>query len=210
MGKKIDSKENRMVPVQIDYDHIDVSNIMDQIKAQIAERPKASPLELQQRLQEGRSIEPQPGPRPEPEGPAGPRSRTKRIMLKVMKPFAPVIKFLVLPVHEELRQTILSLDRTNRRLDSLCATMEDELRKLNISIGEGLSETNKRIDEALLELHMSRDYTKLLHNLSHNIVVELTKLKIEEESLKSKVRIMEKDLEFLQKRGKALEKLALK
>ncbi len=34
-----------MDPIQIDYDHIDVSNIMDQIKVQIAERPKASPLE---------------------------------------------------------------------------------------------------------------------------------------------------------------------
>ncbi len=145
-----------------------------------------------------------------PKGPQASRSRAKRIMLKVMKPFAPVIKFLVLPVHEELRQTILSLDQTNRRLDSLCALMEDGLRKLDISIGEGLSETNKRIDEAFFELHRSRDYTKLLHNLSHNIVVELTKLKIEEESLRSKARIMEKDFEFLQRREKALEKLALK
>ena len=84
-----------MVPIQVDYDHLDVSNIMDQIKAQIAERPKASPQELQQQPREGRSVEPQPQPPPEPEGPAGPRSRAKRIMLKVMKPFAPVIKFIL-------------------------------------------------------------------------------------------------------------------
>jgi len=202
-----------MVPIQIDYNHIDVSNIMDQIKAQIAERPKASPLELQQPLREGRSVEPQPQPQPENEGPAGPRSRAKRIMLKVMKPFAPLIKFLVLPVHEELRQTILSLDRTNRRLDSLCATMEETQRRLDIAVedvNQRVNETNNRVDEAFLQISRRNDYIKLLHNLSHNIVVELTKLKIEEESLKSKARIMEKDFEFLQKREKALEKLALK
>jgi hypothetical protein len=199
-----------MDPIQIDYDHIDVAGIMDQIKAQIAQRPKPTPQDHQQQFREEWSVQSPPQLQPEPEGPASPRSRAKRIMLKVMKPFAPVIKFLVLPVHEELRQTILSLDRTNRRLDSLCATMEEELRKLDISISKGLGETNKRIDEAFLDLHRSRDYTKLLHNLSQNIVVELTKLKIEEEGLKSKARIMEKDFEFLQKREKSLEKLALK
>jgi predicted nucleic acid-binding Zn-ribbon protein len=38
------------------------------------------------------------------------------------------------------------------------------------------------------------------------MVVELSKLKIEEEMLKSKARILEKDFEFLGKREKALEK----
>ncbi len=50
-----------------------------------------------------------------------------------------------------------------------------------------------------------REYTQLIHNLSHNIVVELTKLKIEQENLKLKTRIMEKDFEFLGKREKTLE-----
>jgi hypothetical protein len=44
-----------------------------------------------------------------------------------------------------------------------------------------------------------------VHHLSHNLVVELSKLKIEQEMLKTKVRIMEKDFEFLGKREKALE-----
>jgi hypothetical protein len=54
------------------------------------------------------------------------------------------------------------------------------------------------------------EYIKLLHNLSHNIVVELTKLSIEHDGLKTKVRILEKDLEFLGQREKTLEKHVVK
>ena len=54
------------------------------------------------------------------------------------------------------------------------------------------------------------EYTKLLHTLSHNIVVELSKLKIEEDRLKIETRIIEKDFEFLSKREKALEKEVFK
>jgi hypothetical protein len=55
-------------------------------------------------------------------------------------------------------------------------------------------------------LNTARENTKLLHTLAHNLVVELTKLRIEYETLKSKMRIMEKDFEVLGKREKALEK----
>jgi hypothetical protein len=41
-------------------------------------------------------------------------------------------------------------------------------------------------------------------------VVELTKLKIEEETLKVKTRIMEKDFEFLEKKENAIEKEVFK
>jgi len=51
-----------------------------------------------------------------------------------------------------------------------------------------------------------QENTKLLHALVHNLVVELTKLRIEHEALKSKMRIMEKDFEALGKREKVLEK----
>jgi hypothetical protein len=49
------------------------------------------------------------------------------------------------------------------------------------------------------------EYTKLLHSLSHNVVVEMSKLKIEEEGLKLKTRIMEKDFENLRSKEQALE-----
>ena len=54
------------------------------------------------------------------------------------------------------------------------------------------------------------EYIRLLHNLDHNLVVELTKLKIELDTLKSKFRILEKDQDYLQKRERALEEKALK
>ncbi len=100
-------------------------------------------------------------------------------MLKLMKPFSPIIKLLVLPVHQELRETIYILDRTNKRLDAL-----DEINRVP---------------------RKTKEYIRLLHNLSHNIVVEITKLKIEEENLKIRIRILEKDFEHLKSREKALE-----
>jgi hypothetical protein len=51
-----------------------------------------------------------------------------------------------------------------------------------------------------------QENTKLLHVMVHNLVIELTKLRIEHEALKSKMRIMEKDFEMLGKRERALEK----
>jgi len=98
-----------------------------------------------------------------------------------MSPFAPLIKLLVLPVYEEHRQTVMALDHTNRRLDQLT-----------------------RIPERV------QDYINLTHNLCHNLVVELTKLKIEVDQLKTKVQIMEKDFEFLGKRERVLEKEVFK
>jgi len=55
-----------------------------------------------------------------------------------------------------------------------------------------------------------KEYIKLLYGLSHNIVVELTKLKIEVEDLRVKLSILEKDVENFKKRGKALEKHVFK
>jgi len=180
---------------KIDYDNINVADIMAQIRAQIAERPAQAP-EDQQNTERHEQGPPQPGR--EGEEPSVPRSKLKRILLKIMRPFSPLIKLLVLPVYEELRRTVISLD------------LEEKLRRLGDSIDHGLDEANKRLDAISYELSKSRDYTKLLHNLSHNIVVELTKLKIEEETLKSKTRIIEKDFEFLEKREKAMEKQVFK
>jgi len=73
-----------------------------------------------------------------------------------------------------------------------------------------LRTTNERVDGAYGDIQRAMEFVKLLHNLSHNIVVELSKLKIEEEGLKLKTRVMEKDFEFLGRREKALEKEFLK
>jgi hypothetical protein len=67
-------------------------------------------------------------------------------------------------------------------------------------------DVNMRIDELTGRLITTQENTKLLHTMAHNLVLELTKLKIEHEALKSKVRIMEKDFEVLGKRERVLEK----
>ena len=114
---------------------------------------------------------------------AGP-GRMRQVLLKLMSPLRPLIKLLILPVDEEYRRTALVLDHANRRLDRL----EKEL---------------ERVDRL-------QEYTKLLHHLCHNLVIEMSKLKIEDETLKTKTWVMEKDFEFLGKREKALEKEVFK
>ena len=49
------------------------------------------------------------------------------------------------------------------------------------------------------------EYIRLLHNLGHNLVAELTKLRIEFDTLKSRFEILEKDLDYLRARERALE-----
>jgi hypothetical protein len=126
-----------------------------------------------------------------------------------MKPFSPLIKLAVLPVHHELTETIKTLDATNRKVNYLREKLDSDLSQLGDSLNEKIEETdkavNKRLDLAFDDIGRIKEYTRLLHSLSHNIVVELTKLKIEEESHKIKSRILEKDFELLEKRERALE-----
>lgn len=73
-------------------------------------------------------------------------------------------------------------------------------------------ETYERLDRLEQEEGDQRkiEYIKLLYGLSHNIVVELTKLKIEVEDLRVKISILEKDFENFKKRERALEKRVFK
>ena len=179
--EKKDKKDIRPgTSIKIDYDNLDVADIMDQIKRKIAsqgetplreepsleEYPTVSPSEIQEKLgMEGEQV-------------PGRREKLRWIASKFINPLAPFIKLMVLPVHEEVVKT-----------------------------AQGLHQTNLRLDD---ELFKAVEYTKLLHNLCHNLVVELSKLKIEEENLKNKTRILEKDFEFLKKREKALEERLLR
>ncbi len=167
MSEKKGSAPPPELDLEVDYDHLDVGRIMEAIKS------KAS---REDRPEEGRKA----APPSEPE-PLAKRSRIKRFLLKIMTPFAPLIKLFILPVYEEQRQILLSLHRTNQRLDALVA----------------------RVDE---EEQRQREYIKLLHHLAHNIVVEMSKLKIELDLLKTKTRVVERDLETLTRRERILER----
>ena len=176
--KSIKSEEG----IRIDYENIDVADIMDQIKQKIAERPRSSRKEIGK--EDHRYYVPSAHISADSTEIHGAKGKARGLLLKIMRPFSPLIKLLILPVYEELRETVLILDRTNKRLDYLSSS----------------------IDEVDQDLRRTMDYTRLLHTVSHNVVVELSKLKIEEENLKLKARILEKDFEHLGKREKALEK----
>ena len=138
-----------------------------------------------------------------------------------MRPFAPLIKLLILPVQHEFMESVYRLDFTNKRLDHLNQKMELVLESLSgelyrstdhlsTKIDDFNDAQNSRLDLAFHDLGRAIEYTKLLHSLSHNLVVEMSKLKIEEEDMKVKARILEKDFYFLNKRERELEKQVFK
>ena len=170
--------------IEIDYDNVDVARIMDEIKKKIARQPgpeAGSVFESPPDSENSLPLDVEPDRLEEPQGL---RKRMKKFLLKIMSPLSPLIKLLILPVYEEQRQILLALHNTNKRLDI----------------------ANERLDIANEQINRFKDYTKLLHNLSHNLVVGLSKLKIEVDMLKTKTQIMEKDFGFLEKRERALEK----
>jgi hypothetical protein len=193
-----DENKNRGEEIRIDYDNVDVEDIMAQIRKKIASQPHTPEPAFS--VQNTDPSEPTPFPH-RPEGPSGKKAKIKRVLLKLFKPISPLIKFLVLPVHQELKDTIQTVYATNQRIDRLERKVDENFTQIRQKLDEVDQATIRRLEE----LNRVRDYTQLIHNLSHNIVVELTKLKIEHENLKLKTRIMEKDFEFLGNREKALE-----
>lgn len=215
--------------IHIDYDKPDVDDIMRQLRDRIeagdaANKPACGEASSMEPAGVD-AMEPQPpGAAAEPPDPPvySPLipGRKKRLMLKLMRPFAPLIKLLILPVHQELAETVNRLDHANRRLDYISDRLQARLEdisselyassdKLQLKVDDVSTTTNQRVDLAFKrfeDLDKTMEYVKLLHSLSHNIVVELTKLKIEEQGLKTQARILEKDFAFLDRKEKALER----
>lgn len=203
-SKRTSDEERR---IHIDYENIDVADIMDQIKKKIASQPKKEPEPPVVESDYGPFVEAPPEMPPEA---SGTRTKIKALLLKIMKPFSPLIRLLVLPVSHELAETVKTLDYTRRELVYLYGKLDNELLQLYGKLDRVDKTVNKRIDLAFDDIGRIKEYTKLLHSLLHNVVVEMTKLKIEEENLKIKARILEKDFEFLGQREKALEDQVLK
>jgi predicted nuclease with TOPRIM domain len=193
---------------------------MDQIKKKVARQKEEKGVEV--------SAEPVPdiqfsfeaSPSQEP---PGLKKRVKAKLVKMLRPLFPFLRVLALPVHEDLMKVVASLHETNRRIDQL----DQRCTQINNTLGEKIGEVSSDLNAALstlgeelraelgnlsqtlfqmrADLYKAMDYVKLLHNLDHNLVVELTKLRVEYDTLKSRVRIMEKDFEHLGRREKALE-----
>ncbi|MGQ9470477.1 MAG: hypothetical protein ACUVR0_02170 [Candidatus Aminicenantales bacterium] len=203
-----EGKREKGSEIIIDYEKVDVASIMEQIKRQIASQPGNETKEM--REEKGRVIPPPPRSPWEVEPSHGRKVKLKRILLKITRPLAPLIKLAVFPVHQELRETVLKLHHANMRLDYLSASLEQELAKLSQTMNERIDVVNEalqsRLNLAFEDINRLKEYTKLLHNLSHNMVVEMSKLKIELDTLKTHHRILEKEFRHLEQRERWLEK----
>jgi hypothetical protein len=116
---------------------------------------------------------------------SGLRGLVKKILIKIRKILFPLVRFMVRPIYNELKQ--FSVDRFNENA-------------LNIF---------KNTEEIAYYRHLvlqSKEYIKLLHNALNNLITEASKLKIDHELLKTKIKVLEDKMEFLENRERAIEK----
>lgn len=125
------------------------------------------------------AVPPSPPPVTAPDAPPPPalKSRMKGRLRRLLAPFFPALRLLSLPVQEDLAEATRILHATNVRVDEM---------------GPILSR--------------SIEYLRIMHVLNHNLVLELTKLRIEHDALTNRVRLLEKDLDFLTRRERAVER----
>jgi hypothetical protein len=188
-------------PITIDYETLDVAGLMDQVKVAAARTASAD-------ARRGGDFAGAPGTAPgtprrgpsagfEPPPGGGMKGRLKSAAFRLMRPFFPLIRFIGLPLHQDIRATVESLHETDVRLDNLDHWVNSRIDKTELRLD--------LLEERIKDLDESMEYIRLLHTLGHNLVVELTKLRIEFDTLKSKFGILEKDQDYLRARERALE-----
>ena len=100
-NEKSQESANKEEKFRIDYENIDVADIMDQIRSRIARNPKKT-------IEKNRKDEPHPVPTAyfpdEPLAHLEAKGKARRLLSKVMKPFSPLIKLLILPVYDEFEK----------------------------------------------------------------------------------------------------------
>jgi hypothetical protein len=112
----------------------------------------------------------------------------KGILKKIRRLLSPWIRFMTRPLYLELKTSINGL--------------QQHLQQLQQAHSDLLLDLEKK----MRVVQQSSEYIRLLHNTAHNLIIEATKLKTEEELLKTRLRIMEDKIEFLENRQRALEK----
>jgi hypothetical protein len=116
---------------------------------------------------------------------SGIRGQVKKILIKIRKILFPLVRFMVRPIYNELKQ--FSVDRFNENAHNIF----------------------KNTEEIAYYKHLvlqSKEYIKLLHNALNNLITEASKLKIDHELLKTKIKVLEDKMEFLENRERAIEK----
>lgn len=116
---------------------------------------------------------------------SGIRGLVKKILIKIRKTLFPLVRFMVRPIYNELKQ--FNVDRFNENAHNIF----------------------KNTEEIAYYKHLvlqSKEYIKLLHNALNNLITEASKLKIDHELLKTKIKVLEDKMEFLENRERAIEK----
>lgn len=181
---------------------IDVNAIMDSIKQKIEEKKKSGVLKqteideivdmellpLPDFLEIPNVYEPHLYPEHkaedfhavhlEPEIEAG---LVKKIMGKIRKILAPLTRFMIRPYLSEMKNLTAMLHNQNK-------------------------EDIHNLKQTIPITFQSKEYIKLLHNTINNTIVELSKLKIDHDLLKTRIKVLEDKIEFLENRERAIEK----
>jgi hypothetical protein len=116
---------------------------------------------------------------------SGLRGLVKKILIKIRKILFPLVRFMVRPIYNELKQ--FSVDRFNGNAHNIFKNTEEIAYYKHLVI-------------------QGKEYIKLLHNALNNLITESSKLKIDHELLKTKIKVLEDKMEFLENRERAIEK----
>lgn len=207
-----DEKKQPLEPLIFANQEIDVAEIMTAVQKRIQEKKNSGILDqndideisemelfpLPDILEVPNFYEPHlyPGTRPgdpdkkefhpttvtfENEDGPGLRGLVKKTLSLFRKVFFPLVRFMTRPIYNELKQFTVDLHNQNGN------------RMYEIDL-------NNRI------ARQSKEYIILLHNALNNMIVVSSKMKIDQEMLKTKIKVLEDKIEFLENRERALEK----
>lgn len=105
----------------------------------------------------------------------------KKILSKIRRLLLPLLRFMIRPFVGDLKNLVVELHNTNKQ----------DIHNLK---------------QTIPITFQGKEYIKLLHNAINNMIVESSKLKIEEELLKTRIKVMEDKIAFLEERERAIEK----
>lgn len=112
---------------------------------------------------------------PESEGGA-----VKKLLGIVRKVLMPLLRFMVRPFLNDMKNLTVELHNINKQ-------------------------DVHNLKQTVPVTYQSKEYIKLLHNAVNNMIVENSKLKIEEELMKTKLKVLEDKIEFIENRERAIE-----
>jgi hypothetical protein len=143
------------------------------------------------------------------EGGNGLRGLIKRVLRKTRSLLFPLIRFMTRPLYLELQNGILdsqeSIHHLGQELPRIHSRIDTHRNNMTL-FRHDLIDYLTHIQHLSLQ---SREYIKLLHNTANNVIVEATKAKVEQELLKTKIKVLEDRLDFLENRQRSLERKAL-